>query len=360
MKTQRVHGLTVFLSASFLAVLVPFATGAQTEAPEAEGFKPLFESHAPLEVRLSGPLTTLMRDKPEEEYLDGTFSYVDESGNEVSLDIGFQSRGRYRRKDDTCNFPPVRLNFRKGQVEGTLFDGQDKLKLVTHCQNKRSSYEQLVVREYIAYRLLQALTEHSLSARLLHITWEDTERSDEMTRLGFLIEAEEDVARRNGTYEVKTTGLSHDDLDASQTNLVNVYQYMIGNTDFSLIAGPKDEHCCHNAVLYSKTGEPPYIPVPYDFDFSGIVDAPYAGPNPRFNIRSVTTRLYRGRCSNNELLPSTLAYVSNKKDDLLAIVENTAELATNSRRKTTRFLERFFNEIEDPRRVESKLVKRCN
>ncbi len=157
------------------------AAFAQTAADDVVS-QPLFETHNLMAVRIEAPLTTLITDRPDKEYLDGTFSYLDSAGTEHTLDLKLRTRGITRRTKTICNFPPIRLNFRKKQVDGTAFTGQDKLKLVTHCQARKSSFEQLVLREYLAYRILQLLTDKSFSARLMRITYVNTESSNDSHR----------------------------------------------------------------------------------------------------------------------------------------------------------------------------------
>lgn len=352
--------LTGPLPAMFLVFSGAASAQDMTEERSDEDVPRLFSSHSVLDVRIDAPLTTLMRDRPEEEYLDGTFAYTDDAGTTHELDLKLQTRGKYRRQKKTCTFPPVRLNFRKGQVAGTLFAGQDKLKLVTHCNNRRSNYEQLVLREYLAYRIFGVLTDKSFGARLMRIAYTDTEQEESMTKFGFVFEDEDAIGARLGMQTAEVTRIDRTLLDARQTNLVSVYQYLIGNTDFSVIAGPKDDTCCHNAVLYGAHGEAPYFPIPYDLDFSGLVDAPYAGPNPKFKIRSVRTRLYRGRCSNNEYLPETLQYFQDKQGEIMALVDELDGLADRDRREVTNYLDGFFEIIADPKQVERRIIGRCN
>ena len=246
------------------------------------------------------------------------------------------------------------------QVPGTEFDGQDKLKLVTHCQTRRKSYEQYVLREYLAYRVLQTLTDKSFSARLMQITYVDTEKDGEsIIKYGFVIEDEDNLEDRVGLTAFKERGIKAAELDADQANLIAVYEYLIGNTDFSLILGPADTSCCHNAVLFSNGGAP-YTPIPYDFDFSGMVDAPYAEPNPRFNMRSVKTRYYRGRCMNNELLDSTFAYYLGKEPEIRKLLIELDGLDDRNRKNVTRYLDDFFEDIADPKAKERKFIRHCS
>src|SRR5690606_26257310 len=103
----------------------------------------------------------------------------------------------------------------------------------------------------------------------------------------------------------KASQLVYTQLDTEQASLVAVFEYLIGNTDFSMVHGARDDDCCHNIVPFSREGQD-YLIIPYDFDFSGLVNAAYASPNPELPIRSVTRRLYRGLCEQNPYLESSL------------------------------------------------------
>jgi len=352
-------GLTSMLLAALL-LLSPSAVVGQDDAEVSQSAAPLFATHSMLDVTIEAPLTTLMRERPQEEYLDGKFSFAGNDGSEQTLDLKVRTRGKYRRAEEHCDFSLIRLNFRKKQVAGTKLAGQDKLKLITHCQNNKPRYEQVVLREFLAYRILQVMTNKSYSVRLLRIHYIDTEGAKPMTRLGFVVEDDDDVAARVGMQLVKTGDITIADIDRRQRNLVNVFQYLIGNTDFSLIRAEPDEACCHNSDLMSATGEPPFTPLPYDFDFAGLVNAPYAQPNPRFTIRSVRTRLYRGLCDGNELLPETLQNFHDKKDAIYAIVDELNMLTRRHQRDVTRYLDSFYELISRSKKVDAKIIRKCN
>jgi hypothetical protein len=339
-----------------LSAFLAFSAGSR--AQDGDASQPLFDSHAMMDVRIEAPLSTLLKDRPEDEYLDGAFFYTEADGSEQRLDLKLQTRGRYRRQKSTCNFPPVRLNFRKEQVRETLFANQDKLKLVTHCQTRRDRYEQLVLREYLAYRILMALTDYSFQARLMRISWVDTEGDDTLERFGFVIEDDDNIGGRVRLEKVSSPGLNYTDLDPAHTNLVNLFEFMIGNTDFSLIRGPADDDCCHNSVPFSD-GNTMYS-IPYDLDFSGLVNAPYAEPNPRFKIRSVRTRVYRGRCSNNDLLPATIARFKDTKDEIYAVVDELTGLDSRNRKQVIDYLDEFYEVISDDRKVAREITRDCS
>ena len=358
-KTPKKTSLVGILLAALLTIS-PSAEAQQNDPEIRQAVMPLFATHSPLQVTIEAPLTTLARDRPEEEYLDGTFTFTGGDGAAQTVDLKIRTRGNYRRMEEHCDFPPIRLNLRKKQVAETVFAGQDKLKLVTHCQNNKAHYEQLVLREFLAYRIFQVMTNKSYGVRLLEVNYVDTEGAEPMTRLAFAIEDDDAVAERVGMKFLKVPDITNEDLDRRQQNLVNVFQYLIGNTEFSLIKAEPDKHCCHNADLMSATGGPPFTPVPYDFDFSGLVNAHYAQPNPRYNIRHVRHRLFRGVCSNNDLLTDTIQQYLDKKDAVYDIIDELDMLTRRSRRYVNWYLDPFYKRISTPKKVDANFAKWCD
>lgn len=338
----------------------PAALSAQDgEEGDKVGVKRLFADNAPLKITIEAPLTTLMKERPEEEYLEGKISFAGDDGTIRTIDLKLRTRGKYRRSEENCDFAPIRLNFRKKQVTDTVFAGQDKLKLVTHCQDNNFLYEQLVLREYLAYRILNVMTSKSYGVRLLEIKYIDTEGARPMTTFGFVIEDDDDVAARNGMVPIKTGDISMNDLDPAQQNLVHMFQYLIGNTDYSLYRSEPDDDCCHNSDLLSATGGAPFTPLPYDFDFAGLVNAPYAKPHPRYELMNVRVRLYRGLCENNDLLPGTIQQFLDKQDAIFSIIEELEPLSSRSRRYVTRYLNAFYDYCTKPQSIERRFIDHC-
>lgn len=319
---------------------------------------PLFESNERLDVRISAPITELMRERPNEEELDGVLQYTDASGQSVEVDIEIRTRGNYRRQERTCPFAPLRLDFPKSRVDGTLFENQDKLKIVTHCRNAMQ-FEQAVIREYLVYRMFNLLTPLSYRVRALNVTWVDTDRDGrENQRFAFLIEHKERFARRTGLPPLETERGDAGLLDPAYANLVDVFQFFAGNTDYSPVNGARGEDCCHNTNLFGDPAGPVFA-VPYDFDMSGLADAPYATPNPALEITSTRDRLYRGRCEHNDHLAASIAAIQAKKEALYALIDNEPDMNAASRRSIRRFLDRFFRLTSNPRAVDSEFVMGC-
>jgi hypothetical protein len=339
------------------------AVAAVTASPVAAGddsdVQPLFRTNDVLRVQIEAPFTTLMRDRNSDEYQDGLFHVITESGTGEALEVKIRTRGNYRRREENCEFAPLRLNFLKEQVRGTILEGQDKLKLVTHCDNSRRSYEQSVVLEYLAYRILNELTSLSFRARLLHVDYIDTERDNKThTKFAILIEEEESLYRRIDMQFAAIGSVTPEQLDPQQTTLIGVFQYLIGNTDFSPLRGAKDEFCCHNVVLVSTPGTA-LMPIPYDFDLSGLVDAPYASPNPKLKIKKVTQRLYRGYCMHNEQLPGVIDRMTENRDAIASLVEHQEGLLAGSRATASRYIDKFYDRVSAYAEVEKNLIREC-
>jgi hypothetical protein len=341
----------LIILAMFLAI--PGSAHADDEPETA----PLFASDEPIRVTIAAPFDDIMRDRFRDEDTQATLVYHDaSSGEDTSFDIGIRTRGRFRHNKDVCPFAPLRLNFRK--ASGTLFEGSDKLKLVTHCRTRSSRYEQTVLTEHIAYRILNELTDWSFRSRLLSVRYIESTTGEEVTNtFAMLIEHRDQLEKRIGMQYDDSASTTVAALDGEHLNIVSVYQFLIGNTDFSPIKGAEGEPCCHNAVLMRNADT--QIAVPYDFDVTGIVDAPYAEPNPRFHISSVRQRLYRGRCVNNVYLEDTLALFRDRRDAIYGIVTSLEGMRSDVRKKTLRFINDFYKIIDSPRQVERRIVRNC-
>lgn len=316
---------------------------------------PLFRDDAALEVVITAPLSSLLRARPEQPELEGVFSYKEADGTSVDLDMKIRVRGRFRKR--VCDFPPLNLNFRKSQVEGTLLDHQNKLKMVVHCKDS-GRYHQAVLREYLAYRLLNSLTELSFRVRLLQVTYVDSdERRSRMVRPAFVIEHRNRLAERVGreSLEIERTEVSA--IQPDHLNLTSMFQFFIGNTDFSPYLGSNNE-CCHNHEMFGNEAGS-LLAIPYDFDLSGFVNAPYAAPDPELGIDSVRQRLYRGYCVNNRYVEASVDRFQEARDALYALVANQQELEPTVREYIASYMDEFYEIIGDPREAERQIIGKC-
>jgi hypothetical protein len=320
-------------------------------AEQAES-APLFQSHEPLVLTLRTDIDWLRDERSDSVEVDGTVTVVGADGTRLELPVEVRARGNFRRDKRNCNFPPLRLDFPTRRMEGTVFEGQDKLKLVTPCHDSRDAYQQYVLQEYLAYRVYGLLTPVSFRVRLVEITYEDTsEEYDTRTKTAFLIEDEDQMAWRNrGSYE-EWNQFHPFSTDDQQAGLSSLFQYMIGNTDWS-------SYQFHNTKLVRLQGGR-YMVVPYDFDFSGVVDARYAVPAETLPIRDVRQRLFRGFCRPNLDHQALIERFNAIRDDVWALYQGLEGLEEGETKDSLEYYEEFYETINDPGRYERRVVRNC-
>lgn len=313
----------------------------------------LFETEDLLEITLSLDLKALKKDIGEERgYHPATLSYINGDGEMSSIDLKLKARGNSRRSKDMCDFPPLRLNFQRENTVGTLFEGQDKLKLVAHCQDSEEIYKEYVVREYLVYKAYQLLTDKSFRVRLLKMTYVDTgNKNEKMEKYAFLIEGEQFVAARLAGKMLKNKKIHAENTHKPTADRVAVFQYMIGNLDWSV----KENH---NMKMCYKVGELPYC-IPYDFDLTGIVDTEYALPPEILPVRSVRERLYRGFCRTEEEFEAAFEEFRAVKEDLYTLYQDSEFLSEKYINSTVKYLDDFYETIGDPKLVKKEFLKKC-
>jgi hypothetical protein len=333
----------------FVSALLAFApAAAQT---------PLFSSEAELPILIEGPIGNLVRSAPRST--DAVPAALTVEGRR--FDIQLSPRGFSRRTLGICDFPPLAINL-DGERQGTVLQGQNKLKLVTRCQDG-SSYEQLTVLEYTAYRLYNQLTPLSFRVRPVRTTYRDSGRRREEVQFNFLIEDVDDLARRNSrvALDVQTREVASSQLDPQQAAIAGLFQYMIGNLDWDMVQGPEGEECCHNGKLLAAnaTSRERVIPVPYDFDFSGFVNAPYAQPPQGMPVRNVRQRYYRGLCRYNEQAMAAAELFRSRREQLYAVIDGETRLNEQRRRSARSYIEEFFEVLDDPQRFQRQVIENC-
>jgi hypothetical protein len=317
----------------------------------ASGPAPLFEDDGLLEFELRGPVSATVDDR--EDRAERPFLLAMD-GQEWNVQV--RVRGHSRSRPSVCRFPPLRLRFE--DADG-VFEGQEKLKLVTHCQSgERGDAD--VMEEYLAYRAFNLLSESSFRVRPVLVSYIDTasaEADPARPRYGFFIEPEEQLAARIGGAPIDLEGLSLGRLNQQQAALVYVFQYLIGNTDWSLVASDNKDHCCHNGLLVEVAGQIDYVP--FDFDLSGLVNARYAKPDPALRIPNVRVRRYKGYCKDPAVLTTAVRKARDSEPRLYEIVRDAPGLDADERNTAIEYLERFFELAGDERKLLSKFEGWC-
>jgi hypothetical protein len=332
-----------------LAMLVACPAAAQKA-------KPLFETSDVIQVTVKGPVPAVVRSRSR----DPVPAVLQTSTGET-LPIALSARGLTRRMADTCDFPPLRVDFTRPPPPTSLFAGQRRLKLVTHCRNE-GSFQQYVLLEYAAYRLYNVLTPMSFRVRLATVNYQQEDGRSVISRVGFFIEDTDDVAKRNGMNEIRASErIPIPTLSPTESARYALFQHMIANHDWSMRAGPAGDECCHNAKLIGRAGVAPgaVIPIPYDFDYSGFVNPPYAVPPEQLNIRSVRDRLYRGYCIHNREAAAVATQMRSARPQLQAALAAVPGLEPRTLGRASSYLDGFFGQIATDADTDSKVLKRC-
>ena len=340
---------TMRLWAAALALL---CTGASAAEP-----KPLFAAASAIHHTLHPPAVAFQQHGAQG---DAAFPATVSAEGEAPLPVTLSLRGITRRQHDICQFPPLRITFAQKPPEASVFAGQKKLKLTTHCR-AAADFQRFPLIEYATYRIYNLLTPLGFYARLAQIDYVDTKGKLVISRLGFLLEDEKDVARRNGLAEVKAPSrISPAALKPADAGRVAMFEYMIGNLDWAMTAGPAGTACCHNVKLLGGEGATTaFVPVPHDYDFSGLVDAPYATPPDGIPVANVRVRFYHGHCRYNAEAAIAAADMLARKAAILGVLDGLPQLDAAARRKAQAYLAGFFDQVAQGPGGVAKILRTC-
>lgn len=340
--------------AAIITAILSFSSGAGPAIAKAP--RELFRSDETLSLTLSGPIEDLSR-KVGAQGVPGVLKV--EGATPETLPVMLTTRGTTRRLPQVCAFPPLRVEFAQKPPATSLFKGERQLKLVTHCQSS-DRYEQGVILEYEAYRLYNALTPESFDARLAKVNYVSESGRTIASRFGFFIEDIRDVARRNGQKRLRgVKHISASQLDSDAAARFALFEYMISNLDWAMTDAQPGEDCCHNSRLLTTNGVTSgLIPIPYDFDYAGLVDAKYAVPPDSMHLANVRVRRYRGFCLHNAHAQALAADLVTRRTALISILDRQTELSELSRDKAKTYLGDFFDELGSPPRL-TQIMDSC-
>ena len=280
-------------------------------------------------------------------YFAASFITRFQDGTQVNDPIQVQTRGHFRLEN--CFMAPLKLKFNYKQ--GSALYSLKSLKLVSQCRFNKV-YEQDILKEYLIYRIYNLLTDKSFRAKLLNLTLVDSPgKKKPITEYAFLLEDIKDVAKRNQCIEWTKGKVNTESTERKQTTLVAIFQYMIGNTDFAVSVN-------HNIklIIPEKESFTRPIEVPYDFDYSGMVNAEYAIPDERLEIESVRQRLYRGLPRSMDELDESLTVFKQQKPKIYDLINGFDLLTLKSKKEMTDYLDEFYEVISEPRQVKSIFI----
>lgn len=335
-------------------ILEAQAVGRQASPDSTEASAPrLFDAAEPVELTLTADFGAIAKQRgTEKKPQPGVLSYVTATGDSVRLEVQLRTRGHFRLK--ICQYPPLKVAYDKAQAAHTILAHTgSSLKLTVQCRGGRS-YTNYLLEEYLIYRVYNLLTERSFRARLARVTYADAKgKQPPEMRYAFFVEDDDRMARRNKTDVFDQKGVTQNDVDPEQMGLVAVFQYMIGNTDWAVSA-------LHNIVLIRDSTGVVY-PVPYDFDWSGVIMPPYALPDPSLGITTVRQRTYRAGCRTPAELAAVFARFNAQKEAIYALYRGLESEGLEAKRiaQALDYYDEFYKTINDAGRTRREFLRSC-
>jgi hypothetical protein len=321
-----------------LIVLVSLLASNMVVALEMSLFS---DDHEKLDLEIITDIPALINDKSEDpEYMSAIVRYLSPDDEINRLPIKVKARGGTRRLTGLCEFPPLKLNFKKKSVAHTIFEGHDKLKLVVQCQPEET-YRDYLLEEYLLYRTYNVITEASYRVRLVNLTVRDISDPKYVINMpGFIIEDDETLATRLNYNKFDGPVHSQDSLQQLAMNSMALFQYMIGNTDWYIRSK-------HNTDVF-EASDNALIPVPFDFDAAGVINTVYAKPSVNIPITDVKTRFFKGYCTDSQSFAQAVSVFRDKKNEIYALYNNFVSLPRRVIKKSLSYYDGFYQIIDDP------------
>lgn len=313
----------------------------------------LFSLEDPLDITLKFDIKSYQREKLKGEYLPVQLTYHVNDTLDINKKVKVKARGEFRRSHCT-SFPPFFINLKKAKIGNRYLDTISKVKIVTHCKESKI-YEQYLMKEYLTYKIYNEISPYSFRVRLIRMKYIDTGRKNKETNSwAFMIEPEKMLAERLEVISVKSDAVSQRYTDTLSMDVVALFMYMIGNADYS-VAGR------HNLKLIRRKDplKPLVVPIPYDFDYTGIVNASYAIPGENLGLLSVTERYFLGPCRDDHQYLAAIDQIQRNKDNILEIVRSSPYLDEKNRKEMIKYLEGYFSDAEKSDKLLAKIKSTC-
>lgn len=300
-----------------------------------------------IEVKFTTDIKKLRTEKKVPKYQPATISMKFSDTLIITEEIRVEPRGEYRKRN--CDMASLMLNFKN--ASSPKLSPLKKLKFVGGCRTG-SAFEELLLKEFLVYKIQNFLSPMSFRVRLLHITYNDSkEKVKSFTQYAFLLEDMNDLTARNNCVEIKNKKFLTEATNREQMTFVNLFQYMIGNTDWSI----PNLHNMKLMVPKNDTLAKPFA-IPYDFDYCGLVDASYAVPSEGLGIESVSQRLYRGFSRGYNELQTAIEVFKEKKESIMYYVDHFELCSTKCRKLMTAYLDDFYETLDNKKRIESVFI----
>jgi hypothetical protein len=330
------------MKGSFYFFLFILCQSLYLKAQETRNFIPLFDSTHCIYFTLTFNFDSLYKGGQSEvkEY-PAILGFSTDNIPLTTIPVGISKRGHFRKNTDNCTFPPLRLHFKNNSVKGTLFEGLKKLKIVTHCQNKDTLFDQYILLEYYLYRIYNILTERSFKVRLVRCFYTDSKCFyPNIKRWGILLENPKDLAYRINGEILDVRYLTPKATNLYYYALMRLFQNMIINRDWSI-------GLLHNIELVGMYPDFLPVPIPFDFDMAGLIHIPYNSPSVAFKKDEKPVREFPIKKVPRKAMKKALEKVKHEKKPILALFEHDSFLTDSIRNRVIESIKEFYKNIEN-------------
>lgn len=351
MKRDFFFVIMIFLS-PWVILEAQWEGGSHSFEDTLEVYEDMFGIDEPLNLSLKFDIRNFRRTRSEEKYHPAEMTCVLNDSFRVSNPVRVKARGIYRR--DHCSMPPFWLNIRYSGLENEELEGIRRMKMVTRCRDSKQCSD-YVLREYLVYKIYNLVTPYSFRVRLVNMKFIDTGRENKESQCWtFLIEPDDMMAARLRGRVVKSDVLSMRTVNQEVMDRLAMFQYMIGNGDYSVTGR-------HNLKIMALEAPGPrgFVPVPYDFDYTGFVNANYAIPGEALGIKSVKERYYLGPCRTEDLYLDAIQDLESVRDEIEALIWSFDYLEEEEKFDLIGYVESFFNTASSERFIERNIKSTC-
>ena len=332
------------ISIFFFAALIWIDTSGQNSKPPK-----LFQDEKPLSIRLEYSFKEIIKSNSDTIYFPSVLYYSSDNQHWDSVKISMRGRGKFRREN--CFFIPIRIKIDKDDAKGTIFQGNRNLKLVLPCRTG-PQYNDLLLKEYICYQMYEPLTPYTFKTRLLNATVADVGGKQKKTYdvKAFFIE-DDDIAAKRFNGKAVDDNLVPRQINDTCSLRFDFFEYMIANTDWS----SSFQHNSKTIRIGNK-----FVPIAYDFDMAGFVNASYAQHNPDLPITNVRERLYRGYC-RDENVAQFVRKNFIETTPLVFEALNRFEHSFDPKEftKMKKYIQEFFDVLNDDKLFRNKILASC-
>jgi len=343
---MRPSSFAFLLRGLFLSV--PFFASAQNGT---ESIFHTLQRYDSLNISIETDLKQLKSDKTDEAWQPGIFQVLQGDSAALRLNVQVAARGNMRKK--TCDFPPIKIKFYADETTNDSIADINELKLVTSC-HKTEQNEDWVRKEFVVYQLYNLLTDESFRVKQANVKLTSPDKKNSpVESFAFFIENEKELAARLGGKPLKPKIVSIKIMDTTAYDRASLFQYMIGNTDWSI-------RVRHNVKVIYFSDRNKAAPIPYDFDYCGLVGTNYAAPSPEIPIQTVKERYFMGPCRNTAHYQRVFDSFLSKKQALMEHIEQSAVLNKNTKKQMRTYLDEFFAVMEKPALAKREIIQNCN